>query len=57
MLPDPDFVKFIAAIKVRQTLLVPLLFLLVLDPVSEIHYPGSDFRDPGWEKIRIRDPG
>jgi hypothetical protein len=28
----------------------PSLLLLFLDP-------GSEIRDPGWVKIRIRDPG
>ena len=31
------------------------LFLLFLDPGSEIRDPRSGIRDPGWVKIRIRD--
>jgi hypothetical protein len=35
---------------VRQKKIPPTLLVLLLDP-------GSEIRDPGWIKIRIRDPG
>jgi hypothetical protein len=33
----------------------PSVFLLFLDPGSEIRDPRSEIRDPGWVKIRILD--
>ena len=46
-----NFVKFVATKNVWQQILFhPSLLLLFLDP-------GSEIRDPGWVKIRIRDPG
>jgi hypothetical protein len=38
-----NFVKFVAPKKVMAPTLVPVF--------------GSEIRDPGWVKIRIRDPG
>jgi hypothetical protein len=46
-----NFVKFVAAKKGMATnFFHPSLLFLFLDP-------GSEIRDPGWLKIRIRDPG
>ncbi len=46
-----NFVIFVATKKVGQQIFFhPDLLLLFLDP-------GSGIRDPGWTKIRIRDPG
>jgi hypothetical protein len=44
-----NFVKFVATYKVMTTnFFSPLSFVAVF---------GSGIRDPGWVKIRIRDPG
>jgi hypothetical protein len=45
-----NYVKFVATKKVGMTKknFHPSLLLLFLDP-------GSEIRDPGWAKIRIRD--
>jgi hypothetical protein len=46
-----SFVKFVAAKNgLTKKFFHPCLLLLFLDP-------GSEIRDPGWVKIRIRDPG
>jgi hypothetical protein len=43
-----NFVKFVAKKMVWHFFFHPYLLLLFLDP-------GSEIRDPGWVKIRIRD--
>ncbi len=46
-----NFVKFVATLKgMTSNFFYPSLLLLFLDP-------GSEIQDPGWVKIRIRDPG
>jgi hypothetical protein len=44
-----NFVKFVAKLKgMTKQIFSPLSFVAVL---------GSEIRDRGWVKIRIRDPG
>ncbi len=52
-----NFVKFVATQKGMTTnFYSPLSFVAVFG--SGIRDPGSEIRDPGWVKIRIRDhPG
>jgi hypothetical protein len=51
-----NFVKFVATKKGMTTnFFSPLSFVAVFG--SGIRDPRSGIRDPGWVKIRIRDPG
>jgi hypothetical protein len=51
-----NFVKFVATKKGMTTnFFSPLSFVAVFG--SGIRDPRSEIRDPGWVKIRIRDPG
>jgi hypothetical protein len=51
-------VKFVATKEcLTKKIFHPSLFYLFLDPGSGIRDLGSGIRDPGWVKIRIRDPG
>jgi hypothetical protein len=51
-------VKFVAPkIGMTTNFFSPLSFVPVAVFGSGIRDPGSEIRDPGWVKIRIRDPG